>query len=104
MKDDERRVAPVNTKRYENTVNRDRYRFDRVFVEDIPQDWSTQHADVTVGESKLRWQYQNKCPILIDEDGVIAKKDADDEEAQNQAYFALSILADAGYVSRFTKV
>lgn len=99
-----KRVDPINTREVGGETVEEEYAFDKVHVEDIPADYHNQYVDFKKGKEKVRWEYPGKCPILIDEDGVIVKADAPREEAQNQAYFALSMLSDAGYVSRFQKL
>lgn len=96
-------VEPVNTKRYEDSVAKDEYRFDKVHIGDVPRDFSQKGVEFRKGVDSIRWEYAGKCAILIHRDKVEAPADAPLEEAQNQAYFALSILADEGYVSRFQK-
>lgn len=96
-------VEPVNTRRVDGTTLTEHYNFGRVAVEDVPEDFSQKNVSIQVGKSKIRWEYSGKCPILITETGVKAKSEAPLTEAQNQAYFALSILAEEGYVSHWEK-
>lgn len=100
---EKKEVEPINTKRYDGKTVEDEYTYDRVHVEDVPIDFNQSNVDFKKGVEKIRWEYQGKCPILISPTKVEAPEDAPLEEAQNQAYFALSILSDAGYVSRFQK-
>lgn len=104
MSDQEtKRVDPINTREVGGEKIEEEYTFDKVHIDDIPEDYHNDYVDFKKGKNRVRWEYPGKCPILIDEDGVIARQDAPLEEAQNQAYFALSMLSDAGYVSRFRK-
>lgn len=98
-----KKVKPVNTREVNGSVVADRYEYGKVFISEVPSDFNQKGVDFKKGSNYIRWQYRNKCPILIGEDEVLAKKGADTTEAQNQAYFALSILSDGGYVSRFQK-
>lgn len=102
-KDNYTHVDPVNTKRYEGRVDKDHYTFGKVFIDDIPRGFSQKNVEFKKGRDYIRWEYKGKTPILIGEDGVYCGDDVDMEEARNQAYFALSILADEGYVSAWSK-
>lgn len=96
-------VPPVNTRQVDGSTIKDRYKFGTVHTEDVPNDFSQKNVDIQIGKKNIRWQYEGKCPILITPSGVKAKQGAPRKEAQNQAYFALSILAEDGYVSRWEK-
>ena len=102
--EDLKEVRPVNTRTVDGTKLRERYKYGAIFTGDVPQDFSQRNVDIEVGVENIRWEYRGKCPILIAPEGVKAKENAPTEEAQNQAYFALSILADDGYVSHWEKV
>lgn len=102
--EDCKEVQPVNTKRQDGETYRDKYTFGSVFIDEIPEDFNQKGVDFENGINRVRWEYSGKCPILICRDRVLAKENAPTEEAQNQAYFALSILADEGMVSGFSKV
>lgn len=97
-------VKPINTRTVDGKTLKDEYKFGAVFISEIPRDFSQNNVAFKKGKDKIRWEYSGKCPILIEKDGVKAKEDAPTKEAQNQAYFALSILADEGYVSRWEKL
>lgn len=104
MSDDGRmRIDPINTKEYESGTYVDEYTYGQVFIEDIPEDFNQTGVDFRKGIDFVRWQYKNKPAILIGREKIFAKEGVSKKEAQNQAYFALSILSDDGYVSRFQK-
>lgn len=101
---DYKSVRPINTRELNGKRIKERYKYGAIHTADVPQDFSQRNVDIEVGKVNVRWEYEGKCPILITPDGVKAEEDAPIEEAQNQAYFALSILADDGYVSHWEKV
>lgn len=96
-------VRPINTRTVDGKKLRERYSYGIIDTVNVPEDFSQKNVDIEVGEKNIRWEYDGKCPILITPEGVKAKEDAPITEAQNQAYFALSILADEGYVSHWSK-
>ena len=98
-----RSVDPVNTKEYENTTIVDEFTFGEVFIEDIPEDFEQSNVDFTHNGDYVEWQYGNRVKVNINRDGVYVGDDVGIKEAQQQAFFALSILADEGYVSRWSK-
>lgn len=82
-----------------------RHGFTEVYIEDIPRDFET-----SVGDAEFWWegdrlfyQYGNKAVVEVREDGAYTREDVYEESANQQAYFALSILSSDGYVGRFTK-
>lgn len=97
------KVEPINTRKVNGKTIKDKYSYGNIHTEDVPEDFSQKNVDFEKGIENIRWQYKGKAPILITPDGVMAKQGAPREEVQNQAFFALSILADEGYVSRWEK-
>jgi hypothetical protein len=81
------------------------YRFDAVAVDDIETDEiSVKNVELErMPDGDIMWQYGNKIPVRVREDGVYVKEDKVSDEARKQAYFALSILDDHGYVLGFRK-
>jgi len=49
------------------------------------------------------YKYLNGPTILVTNNGVYASTDVSRTEAENQAYFILSIMSSEGYVSGFEK-
>lgn len=96
-------VRPINTREVGGKTIKERYSYGMIASQDVPDDFSQRNVDIEVGKKNIRWQYRGKCPILITPEGVKAKEGAPITEARNQAYFALSILAEEGYVSHWSK-
>lgn len=63
---------------------------DVVDVDDLRADFSK--ADISWRGKKLYWKYQNKAPVLVTEDAVLASDNT--QETRKQAYFVLNILHD----------
>lgn len=99
------RVEPVNTKKVRGEVYEDHYDFGKVFIEEITDGTSVPDGVdlVRFGEIAL-WKYKGKQPVILTEDGAHVRSDKMNRESRNQAYFALSILADKGYVSGWKKL
>lgn len=98
-----RSVDPVNTKEYKNTTVVDEFSFGEVFIEDIPEDFEQAGVYFSHNGDYIEWQYANRPKVNINSDGAFVGDDVSIKEAQQQAFFALSILADEGYVSRWSK-
>lgn len=96
-------IEPVNTRRVDGELVKDHYSYGIIHSADVPEDFEQQNVDIEVGVKNVRWEYEGKCPILITPLGVKANEGVSMKEAQNQAFFALSILADEGYVSHWEK-
>ena len=82
-----------------------RYNFTKVHLDEIDLDMIHDVNNVGVNwvDDGLYWRYAGKPPVIIREDGIFAPKDSNVNEAERQAYFALSILDDKGMVSGFQK-
>lgn len=100
---DLKRVDPINTRKTGGRTITEEYTFGEVFTNEVPRDFHQSGVEFKRSGDTIRWEYKGKCPILIKPDGILAKEDAPLKEAQNQAFFALSILSDHGYVSRWSK-
>jgi hypothetical protein len=98
-----RSVDPVNTKEYSSTTVVDEFTFGEVFIEDIPEDFQQAGVEFTHCGDHIEWQYASRPKVNINSDGVFVEDDVSIKAAQQQAFFALSILADEGYVSRWSK-
>lgn len=99
------KIEPVNRKKSHGEIYEDHYVYNSVHVDDIPDDISTPSGvETSKWEDMFLWQYEDKAPVIILEDGPYARVDVRNKEARNQAYFALSVLADKGYVSGWKKL
>lgn len=101
--DEMKEVDPVNTREYGDRTYTDEYTYGKVFVAEVPIGFSQENVGFMRMSDSIRWEYKDKVPIVIEQDRVLCPEGANVEEAQNQAFFALSILSDNGYVSRWSK-
>lgn len=83
---------------YEQEYNYSAIHFDGL---DLPTEIS--NRKYFSGDGGVWSTYKNKPPILLTEHGLYVHESAERKGAENQAYFALSILAGEGLVSNFTK-
>jgi hypothetical protein len=97
-------VEPVNRKKAHGDYYKDRYDYNKIHVDEIPSDLSVP------GGVRFRkfggvvaWKYRSKPTVVITKDGPFVLYTKLGEETRNQAYFALSVLADKGYVSGWRK-
>lgn len=103
--DDLVEINPVNKIPKDGTTYEYEYTYSKVYIDDIPED-----IESPVSGSEFWWedgilwyQYEYKSPIAITEDRVMTLEEESVSEAEEQAYYALSILAGNGYAGRFTK-
>lgn len=82
-----------------------RYNFTKVHLDEIDLEMIDGVDNVSAKwvDDGLLWSYTGKPPVILREGGVFAPKDSNVNEAERQAYFALSILDDKGMVSGFQK-
>lgn len=98
-------VQPVNYKQTRGEEYVDRYTFGEVHFDFDPSDVFADSADArVVANDAVRYQYGDKTPVMITPDSVHAPDGADRKEAEKQAYFALSYLKSAGYVTGWRKL
>lgn len=100
-----RKVAPINRVEKRDDVYKYRYTYSTIFVDDIDEniDIPTGVRLSIVDDGILEYQYNDEPRVIITEDGTFVDKDTQRKEGEQQAYFALSVLASEGYVGRFTK-
>lgn len=81
------------------------YTFDRVYPADVPEDFKvpTGAEMEKVGEDILFYQYRERPRVLVTSEGAYVEESSFETEAENQAYFILSVLDAAGFVGGFSK-
>lgn len=102
--EDHKEANPINERTVDGTTYRYEYSFKGVDVGAIDEDMAPNNVDMEHQGDCVRWQYGDRCPVFIYEDKVTYPSEYQEKVADNQAYFALSILADEGMVSGFSKV
>lgn len=98
-----RKVEPV---KHDSRKGRDSTRYDHgaIHVGELDSiEVSIKNVRACVEDGGIWWVYGDKQPIYITVDGVYADENGDRTEAERQAYYALSYLADRGLVSRWSK-
>lgn len=96
-------VEPVNRVRNQSGTVEYEYTYSQVHIDDV-DGVSVDGVELRRDWDAIRWKYEGKTPVWVEQFGVYAKKDANIREAEEQAYFALSILAGGGYVSDWSKL
>jgi hypothetical protein len=98
-------VEPVNRIPSDGTTYEYEYTYSRVYLDDIPDDIesSVSGSEFWWEDGMLWYQYENSSPVAIVEDRVMTPEDEPVNEAEQQAYYALSILSGDGYAGRFKK-
>jgi len=101
-----RQAAPVNRIPSESGGKLEyRYRFADVHVDDVPQDVETDVDDAYLWweDDELFYQYGDYPIVLVKENGGYCKEHINSMQAEQQVYYALSILYSNGYVGAFMK-
>jgi len=98
-------VDPVNHKKTRGEKYADRYTFGEVHFEFDPDDVFAVNAHARiVAKDAVRYQYDDKPAVIVTPDSVYTLEGTSREDAEKQAYFALSYLESAGYVTGWKKV
>lgn len=99
--DGHKEAQPINERTVDGTTYRYKYTFNSVAVDAIEEDMAPDNVDIDHQGDYVRWQYGDRFPVFIHREKVTYPEENREKKADNQAYFALSILADAGVVSGF---
>jgi len=102
------KVDPVNRKETRGTVYVDEYVYDRIILGFSPGDVFVDSAKHKLRESKrgsdrLYYRYPDKPPVMITTSGVFKHKSYSTDDSEEQAYFTLSQMESAGYVTGWSK-
>jgi len=93
-------VVPTNRVRGETSVHEYEYTFTEAHVDEVER-LDPDGVNIQRVEGGLRWQYEGEVPVWVESFGVFARKNDDITQAEEQAYYAVSILASNGYVTRW---
>lgn len=96
-------VTPVKRRRTRGTLYEDEFKHGDVHIDGRVTNNLPDKADTVLKGGKLFYQYPGRVPIMVDEDGAYGHKNDDESDAEEQAFFVLSMLASAGKVSRWRK-
>lgn len=94
-------LTPVNHVEKEKRTYEYEYSFGTVYVEDVEEKVEYEGRVYVPTGDVLLSLYEGEEPVVMDRDNVYARVDATNKEARQQAYYALSILAAHGIVSRW---
>jgi hypothetical protein len=98
-------VDPVNHKETRGETYTDRYTFGEVHFEFDPDKVFADNAHARiVAKDAVRYQYDDKPAVINTPDSVHTLEGTPRKDAEKQAYFALSYLESAGYVTGWKKV
>lgn len=97
------KVKPLHTRRMNGEVYEDEYTFGDIVLGDIDVvDFPDRVTVEKVTEEVYKYQYEGKPSIVLTSDGFYTEDEVT-KEHRRQAYFAGSILASEGLVSRWRK-
>lgn len=101
-----KKVDPINKVNTDGGRNYEyNYKFDKIYVDEVPDGF-----DANVSGSEFWWQngdlwyqYGDRPKVAIREDGAYCRDGVYEKQGSQQAYYALSILSQHGFVGRFSK-
>lgn len=96
-------VRPVHHKERRGTKYQDGYDFISIHPDDMDIDDFPEEVCTCRTELGLWYKYGDTAPILITDDEVYKTRRGGREQAQRNAYFALSIMDEYGCVSGWRK-
>lgn len=97
-------VKPVQRRRTRGDTYETAFRYTQVYMDFDPETVFVDDAEVRQTEQAVFYKYGDKDPIMVTEDGAHAHEDSVTKDAQEQAFFVLSQLAEHGHVGSWTKV
>lgn len=99
--EDHEEARPINKRTVDGKTYTYKYRFGSVDLEAVDEDMIPGNVEMEHLGDCIRWRYGDRVPVYIREEKVTYQEESDQGDADNQAYFALSILSDEGVVSGF---
>jgi hypothetical protein len=97
------KINPIN--RVSKNGNMYEYSYDHggVVVEDIVDSFKKYGRDYIAGDDIIVTVYEGEEPLALTEEGVFCRQDARKDSVEQQAYYALSLLAEDGLVKKWRK-
>ena len=96
-------TTPVKRRKVRDTMYADEFTYSAVHMDfDADKVFPEQAQHERRGDA-LFYQYPGKCPVMVRGGNVWRSETADRKEAQNQAFFVLSMLDSGGFVSGWRK-
>lgn len=96
-------VEPVKRRRTRGEMYEDTFTYGAVHIEDGVEECFPDDAHVVVDGDRLYYQYPNKAPVMVTDEGVHKQDRSSVAAAQRQAFFVLSMMDSEGYVSNWSK-
>jgi hypothetical protein len=96
-------ITPVKRRRTRGTLYEDEFKHGDVHIDDDAGDNLPAKADIAIRNQKLYYKFLDKVPVMVDKRGAHAYRLSDIEDAQEQAFFVLSMLDADGRVGRWRK-
>lgn len=95
---------PVQRRRTRGNEYETEFTYTQVYMDFDPEKVFVDDAECATTDAGVFYKYEGKPPVMVTEDGAHAHEDASQKEAQEQAFFVLSQLAEHGYVGSWGKV
>jgi len=94
-------VTPVKRRKTRGDTYEDEYTHSGVHIEQGAEDALSNKAFVSRRGERIFYKYPGKPAVMIDKSGAHKHKDSAEKEAEEQAFFTLSMLDSGGYVSNW---
>lgn len=103
-KGEERLVTPVEPVKHDYRKGRKnvRYTYNKIHHAEL-ESVAIQKVSLYPSLEGTWWHYEKKTPILLTDGQVYRPESAEQEDAERQAYYALSYMDSQGLVDRFKK-
>jgi len=96
-------VKPIQRRRTRGNTYETEFRYRRVYLDFDDGVVFVDNADTVKHDGAVFYQYGDKDPIMVTEDGAHAHKSSTKRDAQEQAFFVLSQMAEHGHVGQWKK-
>ena len=97
-------VKPIQRRETRGNTYETTFRYSQVYMDFDPDTVFVNDADTVMHGDRLFYKYGDKPPIMVTTKGAHAHEDCTKRQAQQQAFFVLSQLAEYGHVGKWTKV
>jgi len=97
-------VKPVQRRRTRDKTYETAFQYTQVYMDFRVDNVFVDGAEAKRRNGRVFYKYPNKPPVMVTSEGAHAHEDSTKKDAQQQAFFVLSQLAEHGHVGRWRKV
>jgi len=96
-------VKPIQRRRTRGNTYETEFGFRKIYLDLGSDEVFVDGADVVINDDAVFYKYGDKDPIMVTSEGAHAHESSTKRDAQEQAFFVLSQMAEHGFVGQWRK-